>query len=591
MSQRKLYNPQTKIHKEKQRNIIETVIANAERVPEYSRYTVEFRNTYQAISSLESQLKGSQSLNTSYRLNLMSKYDELISLDLNAAFKLDIFERKWKLLVYFPIQKNRPKFAAFQSEERQEWKEYLSFITENYAEFLRNSKNIKSSLVAKTLISMGDICRYQTLYFAAALEKTGLLSSAEEYYMASLVVFPRNGHVQSLLGLLCLEKGQLLEAAAYYFMAMMNKKPFSSAQDNLMELFHISMANDSSDGVGLVSKVILDIVSSLFTKIDLDKTESKLLEFRCELERYIACVDTIDTQRRYKWWFSFGLVSISICKYVVSSDFHVGTVEAMLIHWGSMISIAFHLMAGDGRYSEAFSVFVYVLLTWICENKLWKYLKLPPEWKEISIMTTDFTSVWNNGISLPEECLFETVEILSHCCSKSPLTMEILKFEFDSAMRDERRDRCSKLIGYLSLTSADIFTASRSTDQIPKPPRVQEYDFRTSIPAELSQHHHYPSVVELDLKDLDERSDDDFGSLITGISQFLTIRTDLKIQLELQSLKHKKEALLTSVEFPPKIVECLLFDTNCWLKNYSLVREIILSTTYKVIVPLAGWSY
>ena len=591
MSQRKLYNPPTKKHKDKQRDSMETVTANAERIPEFSRYTVEFKNKYQAISALESQLKGANSLNTSYRLNLMSKYDELISLDFKAASKLDIFERKWKLLVYFPIQKNRPKFAAFQSEEKQEWNEYLSFITENYAAFLRNNKNIKSSLVARTLISMGDICRYQSLYFAAAREDPGLLSSAEEYYMASLVVFPRNGHVQSLLGLLCLEKGQLLEAAAYYFMAIMSKNPFSSARDNLMELFHISMANDASDGVGLVSKVILDIVCSLYTKIDLDKTESKLLKFHCELERCIACIDTMDAQRRYKWWFSFGLVSISICKYVVSSDFHVDTVEEMLIHWGSMIRIAFHLMAGHGKDSEVFSVFVYVLLTWICENKMWKYLKLPSKWKEISIVTTDFSSARNNGISLPEEILFETVEILSRSCSKSPLTMEILKFEFDSAMIDERRDRCSKLIGYLCLMSTDIFTTSSATDEISNPPNAQEYDFQTSIPVKISQLNRYPSGVELNFKDLEERSNDDVGSLITGVSQLPTIRPDLKIQLELQSLKHKKEALLTSVKFPPKIVECLLFDTNCWLKNFSLAREIILSTTYKVIVPLAGWRY
>jgi hypothetical protein len=223
------------------------------------------QNTFSKISKEEKLLDSN--IDFPRRLRLAKLYDFVIQTNVKVAVKYDLFKRKWHVLVYGLIQKHRTEFSTMDSAEKSAWHKYLDDVLDIYTIFFQKHRDVlKGNLVSRMLGQMGDISRYQAVYFAGQ-NPVNEWSEAESYYLGAYISDPSSAHCLSQLGLCSAVARNYLAATSLYFRALHSKKPFGGARESILEvLSKVSLWNVGSP-VQRIEKLFLEMINSLYTKI------------------------------------------------------------------------------------------------------------------------------------------------------------------------------------------------------------------------------------------------------------------------------------------------------------------------------------
>ena len=584
---RKLYSPK---RDDASDNIKKAAIAKEKAGREKSEgsippHLIRFKQIYKLVCELERKLVNSITFDS--RMELLVHYDELIKIDCRVAIKFDIFGRKWKHLVHSLIKENRRNFSKFDTGSKQAWNEYMNAVADRYSEHLReNSNELGPKIVAKTLIYLGDIHRYIGLYFVdGECEKFDSINTAETFYMASLVVIPNDGHVRSLLGLCCLLRNQQLEAASWYFLSINCKSPFQGAEDSLMELF--SQISDKSRSLDFenhsLSILGLQILYSLFAKIDVDLFPQRLETFEKELKRFGNSLFEANSKDTYRWWFSFGIVSVSTCSKILHSSHDGQTKEMLLNYWSNLMCTVFNeitkCFGNQYSFPNSFLLFSNAILEWAIRNQVIERFTLPNILTENVSLISNVSIILESSIEFPEDALLkDTGNLDFKRGTSSTITMECLRFEY-SYDNNERLIRFNDIVGYLAFTNPIIFSAPSSSFTEKK---ITEPNVKSD------------GIKEINFEDLDDslEAEMNFETLESDSDNLGTEESIQNTSEDLKSLKLQKSRLLSAVNNNEmESVKHLIFDTNCWLSNSKILKEIIMSQKRDIIVPVTGTSF
>ncbi|GAB1608422.1 telomerase-binding protein EST1A-like isoform X2 [Argonauta hians] len=198
------------------------------------------------------------------RLDLQSKCEQIILLDLEVSMKQNVEQLLWKSVYYQLIEIYRkqlsedPSTRALSTEVIKEqlfsvlnegtsfYERLLEQLQTTYnfslAPFLDTNssppetchRTVKLALLTaqKIMICLGDIARYREL----ANDSTNY-GRARSWYMRAQQLAPKNGRPYNQLAILALYTKRKLDSVYYYMRSLAASNPFTTARESLMTLF------------------------------------------------------------------------------------------------------------------------------------------------------------------------------------------------------------------------------------------------------------------------------------------------------------------------------------------------------------------
>lgn len=328
------------------------------------------------------------------RLEASELYNAITITDYKLSIKYDLDSRQWKNVVYNIFSICRSQFAEMETEKRREWNYFLNKAAESLAE-LANKLALKKSKIpvwVSPLAHLGDVCRYQAEYMSSLPEVDAeeRWECAQNWYKQASFISPGNGLLWNQLGIVCRARGLYLAAIMFYMRALCVKKPFVSAKDSLLELFHFVVNEFTFDGDDNVerslsvetqlekdSRIIcgtetrfLRIQSALYTKVSLDQFQKTQIAYTNCLLKARPAISLLSEPLEITWWFHNSVVTV--CNFhLIENNVSVDEDAKMIMIGYAMDSLASVLktVCQESMSSEGRNVYVCFILLWLaCQD-------------------------------------------------------------------------------------------------------------------------------------------------------------------------------------------------------------------------------
>ncbi|KAJ3345595.1 Smg-6, nonsense mediated mRNA decay factor [Kappamyces sp. JEL0680] len=569
------------------------------------------KQTYREIQELEKILDSKPILtNFKARLVLFDKYSLLSTRDYRLSIKYDLDTRQWKYCLHSIFAQHRDLVSEMSDERLREWREYLEALTVRYVQFVAALKalDLKKPVWALPLCHLGDIARYQAQYLGI----TAQWDVARTFYLESCLLSPKNGLYWNQLGLIFRSLSLYLDSAHYLIKAQCVTKPFKGAQDTLVELMHfignvfeleessssIVIGNVENDRIRLCEVLFFKLMAQLYTKVDLDQFAQRLAAFLAALKQALPCLAALEAEQELYWWNCIAISTVGVF-YLVShhrgfDDAPKTTIQELAL---DLVFSMLEVLSPQAKTHEPSKLFVGLILSWIatfpseyCFHRVSCFCslqKFKPQWAKIAQMYQDLkpdgfdppeslelAHIFERSPNLPEDAFTQAFEPVP---SRST---QIMSFDWacsDPSTSLKRSARLILLVVYLSLQRSSVTLAPGSRFELPSQSSVTT-----------------PQVVqEISFDDFLEDSEDSDNEATGDCSQPAVdewVVDDHEPSQDILDLKSKMAQLAASQSGKVRLIPgttVIVFDTNTYLKDFSVIRRIIESQTFPIIVPLA----
>jgi rRNA-processing protein FCF1 len=555
----------------------------------------KLNEVYQFIATEEKRLDQSKYSEFEARETLLEKYDLVILENDTFAIKYDLERRKWKYGVYQLISTNREGFKTGRVNDSLElWQKYLVGVVEKYQKMyvILQKKQEKPQCWSTLNLRMGDIYRYLALYIVSDDKRSEYWDKAAHEYQTYSQLVPGNGLVWNQLGIVSAVRKRYVVAVRNYLYALSIPKPFESAREALLELFHLigsadvknSMIIDDFDDSSIihVEKLFVLLQNTIFTKIGLDQFQHRLEQFTMGLQS-LGGLYQLDINVQVKWWFELAMISILNACVVIRSRTFDQVAKNLLLAKSfdvSFVIMTFGLTLVPDQ--SVVDIFVEMLLLWITTcgslepfkkdfELAWQILeyRYPPIEPTATKVDDIVASIRNETGILPEDSLYrESLPFILLASSESMKNPWSVYFEFT----EQRKTRIRKLLGYL----------------------LHKRISATEITKEVVENSNSVHIkTEFTFEDFDE----DVASIEKSLQPPKNTLFDeieaLEESEDVKLLKSRKQVLKSSiVEKQDRMTlkkekSVLVFDTNLILGSFEKIQSIIESKAWRIVIPLA----
>ncbi|KAJ3326312.1 hypothetical protein HDV06_000188 [Boothiomyces sp. JEL0866] len=278
------------------------------------------RQIYKSIVDLEKFLSVPE-LYSKERSEISKLYIQLIKIDSKFIQKYDLNNRMWKNSIYSAIKtvKHTPEFIPL-----------IESILDDYNTLIK----LQTKFTGLYYCHRGDLYRYSASYFFPE-SADYFLNLAKIEYQFAVDFQPANGLFWNQLGIISGIQKKYFDSSLYFIRSLCVKQPFINAKESLL----------NSLAAGKEQQPFLELVESIYSKVNVDKFDKQLYKFKRKFEA--------------------PQIAVPICiglDYIISTKFTKETLLIMKEYSSKLISSVCEWLVKKNEFLHLQLVLIYCIL-------------------------------------------------------------------------------------------------------------------------------------------------------------------------------------------------------------------------------------